>query len=242
MNENSFICIRINSWLSTVELRQHLFLSLAHTGQILQQLAPQSIGGLASTLSYHRLIQAKSFNSWSHPRMGPRQHLFLPLISYRPKFDQLTFSFFLREPRQHCSLSSAHTGQFFQQLVFFWSNGGPVSIHSYHWFRTDQILIFAAEITLRKQRYMEVFWWFLYRRIFSLIFFHELNLNFISFHFFLYSMRDNQFLIIFIDESELFGKVVISNKILKKFWKLLYLDNKSVIINYDCIRTINLNQ
>ena len=65
----------------------------------------------------------------------------------------------------------------------------------------------------------------------------KLNFEFISFHSFLYLMINNQFLIIFIDETELFKEVII--KFLKK---LLYLDDKSVIINIGYIRTINLNQ
>ena len=56
-------------------------------------------------------------------------------------------------------------------------------------------------------------------------------------------MINDQFLIIFIDETELLEEVIIDDRIIRKILKkLLYLNDKSVIINFDCIRTINLNQ
>ena len=41
-----------------------------------------------------------------------------------------------------------------------------------------------------------------------------LNFEFISFHPLLYSMIGDQFLIIFIDETELLGEVVIDNRVI----------------------------
>ena len=42
----------------------------------------------------------------------------------------------------------------------------------------------------------------------------KLNFEFISFHPLLYSMINDQFLIIFIDETELFEKVIIDDRII----------------------------
>ena len=42
----------------------------------------------------------------------------------------------------------------------------------------------------------------------------KLNFEFISFHSLLYSMIGDQFLIIFIDETELLGEVVIDDRII----------------------------
>ena len=172
MNENSFICIKINSWpqydrtssaflsiiinfnswFSEQGFRQHFFLSSVsyrpnfNSWFFRDQTGPSSAfisiidsyrsifstagssrsnEGLASTPFYHRLIQVNLFNSWPLSiKWGLRQHPFL---------------------------SSAHTGQIL--ILFSWNN-------------------------LPKTTLYEDFWWFSYRRIFPPIFLHELNFEF----------------------------------------------------------------
>ena len=184
MNENSFICIKINSWLSTIEFRQHFFLSIDFFSIII-------------------ISTADSLLIWSD-----QNEILSALISIIDfiQINILTADFFLIKQRlcQHSFLSLTHTEQFFQQLIFFWSNGGSVSTPSYHrliqvnffnnWFflikwrlcqhsflssaYTDQILIFFSWNNPSKTTLYEDFWWFSYRRIFSSIFFHELNFEF----------------------------------------------------------------
>ena len=82
------------------------------------------------------------------------QHFFLSPILYKSTFQQLIFS---KEPRQHLFLSSVHTGQ---------------------------IWTFSAEITPRRQRYMEILDDFHIEEYFHLFFFMNWILNFISVFFF----------------------------------------------------------
>ena len=172
MNENNFICIKINNWfqydripsasLSTIinfnswsfeqSFRQHSFLSSApyrpnsNSWPPRDQTEPppapipiigsyrsifstaglfRSNGSSASTLFYHRPIQANFFNSWPFSiKWGLCQHSFL---------------------------SPAHTGQIL--ILFSWHNPPKITLY-------------------------ENFWWFSYRRIFSSIFLHELNFEF----------------------------------------------------------------
>ena len=136
ISENSFICIKINSWLSTIESRQHFFLSMDSFFIIIISTAGPLWFDLikrdpVSTHAYHRFHTDQHFNSW----------LFL----------------IKRGLRQHSFLSSAHTGQSFQQLIFFWSDEGPASIFFYHRFIQAKFWFFSAEITLRKQHHMKIF-------------------------------------------------------------------------------------
>ena len=65
MNENNFICIKINSWFRKIEPRQHLFLTSVHTDQFFQQLIFfWSNENFASTSFYHRFHTDQHFNSW----------------------------------------------------------------------------------------------------------------------------------------------------------------------------------
>ena len=84
MDENSSICIKINSWLRSIGHRQHFFLSSIHIGQHLISWFFE--WGSASTPFYHRFHTDQNLISWFS-------------------------SFFFRGLRQHSFLSSAHTGQ-----------------------------------------------------------------------------------------------------------------------------------
>ena len=108
INENSFICIKINSWLSTIGPRQHPFLSSAHTGQFFQQLAlpPIWLDGIKREL---------------------RQHFFLPPIPYRSIISTADSFEIKRGSRQHSFLSSAHTGQIW--IFFSWNNPPKTTLY-----------------------------------------------------------------------------------------------------------------
>ena len=166
MSENSFICIKINSWLRRIPP------------------APLSTTGF---------VQVNLFNSWplSDLIRSDQTKISSAFLSTTDLI-QINISIadppgIKREPRQHSSLSSAHTDQIW--IFFSWNN--PPKTTSY-----------------------KDFWWFSYRRIFPPIFLHGLNFEFISFHSLLYSMINDQFLIIFIDETELFGKVIIDDRVI----------------------------
>ena len=136
MNENSFICIKINSWFSTIELRQHFFLStdllsiiiISTAGPLWSDLIKRNF---VSTHVYHRSHTDQHFNSWSF------------LIK--------------RGPRQHPFLSPIHTDQSFQQLILFWSDEGLASTPFYYRPIQAKFWFFSAEITPRRQHHMEIF-------------------------------------------------------------------------------------
>ena len=136
INENNFICIKINSWLSTIKLRQHFFLStdllstiiISTAGPLWSDLIKR---GSASTHVYYRFHTDQHFNSW--------------------------FLLIKRGPRQHPFLPPAHTGQPLQQLVFFWSDEGPANTPFYHRPIQAKFWFFSAKITLRRQHHMEIF-------------------------------------------------------------------------------------
>ena len=140
MNENNFICIKINSWLSTIEFRQHFFLSI----------------DFFLSSSFQQLILSNLI--WSNEIPSA----FLSITGFI-QINILTANFFeiKRKLRQHSFLSSAHTDQIW--IFFSWNN--------------------PSKTTLYKN-----FWWFLYRRIFPLIFLHGLNFefHFNSFYLFFY--------------------------------------------------------
>ena len=66
MSENSSICIKINSWLSTIELRQHsFFLSLISYRSIFSTADFfRSNEGFVDIPFYHRFHTDQHFNSW----------------------------------------------------------------------------------------------------------------------------------------------------------------------------------
>ena len=168
MSENSFICIKINSW-------------------------PQYYRVPSAFLSIIGSVQVNFFNSWSlSDQMGA-----FASISFYHRF---------------------HTDQHFNSWLFE-INGNSASTSFYHRFIQVNIWLFFSWNNPPKTTSYGDFWWFSYRRIFSPIFFFmKLNFEFISFHPLLYSMIGDQFLIIFIDETELLGEVVIDDRVI---WKIL---------------------
>ena len=112
----------------------------------------------------------------------------------------------------------SHTDQHFNS----WPpeiNGNSASTPFYHRSIQANIWFFFSWNNPPKTTSYEGFWWFSYRRIFPPIFsFMRLNFEFISFHPLLYSMIGDQFLIIFIDETELLEEVVIDDRVI---WKIL---------------------
>ena len=111
-----------------------------------------------------------------------------------------------------------HTDQHFNSWSFE-INGNFASTPSYYRFIQVNIWFFFSWNNSPKTTSYEGFWWFSYRKIFSPIFFFmRLNFEFISFHPLLYSMIGDQFLIIFIDETELLEEVVIDDRVI---WKIL---------------------
>ena len=157
--------------------------------------------------------------------IGFRQHFFLSPAPYRSIFstagpplirsDQIRSNGgFVSIPSYHRS----HTDQHFNSWLFE-INGNFASTPFYHRLIQVNIWFFFSWNNPSKTTSYEGFWWFSYRRIFSSIFsFMELNFEFISFHSLLYSMIGDQFLIIFIDETELLGEVVIDDRVI---WKIL---------------------
>ena len=120
MNENNFICIKINSWLSTIELRQHPFLSSIHTDQFFQQLVfLWSNESFASTLFYHRFHTNQHFNSWFLRNQTRISSSLISIIDpYRSTSDQLVL---------RCNRTSASTfvnrsidHKFWSYKDFFW--------------------------------------------------------------------------------------------------------------------------
>ena len=113
MSENSFICIKINNWFSTIEFRQHFFLSIDFFFIIIILTADLSL-------------------IWSDQTRFC-QHSFLSSISYRSTFQQLIFS-------DQTEISSAlffiidSYRSIFSTAGFFWSNKGPASTSFYHRF------------------------------------------------------------------------------------------------------------
>ena len=110
-----------------------------------------------------------------------RQHPFLSSIPYRSTFQQLTLFWSIESP---ASTPSYH--RFiqinFKQLTSFWSNENPVSTPFYHRFIQVKFWSFSAEITSRRQRYMEIFDDFHIEEYFHLFSFMSWILNFISIH------------------------------------------------------------
>ena len=171
MNENNFICIKINSWFRRTP---------------------------STSLFIIDFVQINFFNSWSL--------LWSDQIRLNESF--VSISFYHR----------LHTDQHFNSW-FFEINENFVSISSYYRPIQINIWFFFSWNNPSKTTSYEGFWWFSYRKIFSPIFFFmKLNFEFISFHSLLYSMIGDQFLIIFIDETELLREVVIDDRVI---WKIL---------------------
>ena len=127
MSENSFICIKINSWLSTKDLVSISFYHRPRTDQFFQQLAffwsdlISSNGSSVSIFFYHRFHTDQHFNSWF--------------------FDQIetpSAPLSITDPIQ-INISTAG---------FLWSNGGSVSTSFYH--RFIQINFFNSWFLLIK--------------------------------------------------------------------------------------------
>ena len=95
MNENSFICIKINSWLSTIGFRQHFFLSIDFFFIIIISTADLPL-------------------IWSDQTRFS-QHSFLSSISYRSTLQQLTFFDQTKASSAFFSIKRL----FFYQLFFF---------------------------------------------------------------------------------------------------------------------------
>ena len=120
--------------------------------QLISDRAPSA---LLPTIGPYRPIFSTAGPPWSDQiKRGLRQHPSLPSVPYRPTFQQLT------PPG---------------------SNEDLASTHPYHRPIQAKFGSFSAGMTSRRQRYMEIFWWFSYRKIFSSIFLHELNFDFIQF-------------------------------------------------------------
>ena len=160
---------------------------------------------------YHHHFNSWPSLIWSD-QTGFRQHSFLSSISYRSTFQQLIFSdqtgapsalFFIKRFSFYQLSPSYH--HLFQQLTslikrgfvstFFYHrfhtdqhfNSWPlrkdlVSTHSYHRLIQVKFGPFSAGITLRRQRYMEIFDDFHIKGYFHLFFFMNWILNFISIH------------------------------------------------------------
>ena len=121
MNENSFICIKINSWFSTKDPASTPFYHRPRTDQFFQQLASlwsdliRSNEDSVSIPFYHRFHTDQHFNSWPSDQMRAPP---VPL----PTTDSI-----------QTNISTAGP---------FWSNGGPVSTPSYH--RLIQVNLFNS--------------------------------------------------------------------------------------------------
>ena len=201
MNENSFICIKINSWLSMIESRQHFFLSIDFLSIIIISTADPLWSDLikrssASTHAYHRSHTDQHFNSWSL------------LIK--------------RRPRQHLFLSSTHTGQSLQQLTFFWSDEGLASIPFYHRPIQAKFWFFSAEITPRKQHHMKIFDDFHIEEYFHRFFFSWnwiLNL----FHFILFYIQwlVISFWLFSLMKQSYWEKWLLMIELFEKFWRIV---------------------
>ena len=138
MNENNFICIKINSWFQYdripsvfFSIKRFFFISIIFflssfilTANPFSDLI-RSNEDFVSISFYHRFHTDQHFNSW--------------LFKIK------------RKPRQHSFLSSIYTDQIW--IFFSWNNPPKTTLY-------------------------EDFWWFSYRRIFSSIFFHDLNFEF----------------------------------------------------------------
>ena len=173
MSENSFICIKINSWLppdliwsneapsallsiNRLPPYHHHFNSWPPPNLIWSNGALPAPIPINQTPSYHH-----HFNSWPPPDLiwsngAPPA----PLPTTGPIQTNISIAGppgIKRGPRQHPSLPSAHTGQIW--TFFSWNNPPKTTLYG-------------------------GFWWFSYRRIFPFIFLHGLNFefHFISFY------------------------------------------------------------
>ena len=155
-----------------------------------------------------------------------RQHFFLPPASYRSIFstaDLPPWSDQIRSDQTKISSAFLSIIDFIQINISIADsseiNGNFASTSFYHRSIQANIWSFFSWNNPPKTTSYGDFWCFSYRRIFSPIFsFMRLNFEFISFHSLLYSMIGDQFLIIFIDETELLGEVVIDDRVI---WKIL---------------------
>ena len=201
MSENSFICIKINSWLSTIGLRQHFFLSIDFLSITIISTADPLWSdlikrGSASTHVYHRSHTDQHFNSWP------------PLIK--------------RGLRQHSFLSPAHTDQSLQQLAFLWSDEGLASTPFYHRPIQAKFWFFSAGITPRRQHHMKVFDGFHIERYFHR-FFPSWNWILNLFHFILFYI---QWLVISfwsfsLMKQSYWEKWLLMIELFEKFWKVV---------------------
>ena len=213
MSENSSICIKINSWFHRAP---PALLSINRPPSITISLiaGPSMING-APPASIPTTGPIQTNISIAGPLMingAPPA----PIPTTGPIQTNISIADppeIKRGPRQHPFLPSAHTGQIW--TFFSWNNPPKTTLY-------------------------ENFWWFSYRRIFPPIFLHELNFEF-------------QFILSMGWINDQFWSFIHSwNRVIwrNKYWWLsyyknsekLYLDNKSVITNIGCIRTINLNQ
>ena len=138
MNENSFICIKINNWfqydraspafflsssISTAEFSNRIFVSIffyhrSHTGQILTA----DFFEIKRSLRQHSSLSSTHTGQFfqqlvlSNQMKAPLAPLFATGL-YRPIFSTAGFFSIKRNLRQHPFLSSIHAGQFFQQLI-----------------------------------------------------------------------------------------------------------------------------
>ena len=85
MNENSFICIKINSWFNTIRFRQHFFLSIDFFLSSFQQLVSLWSDlikrNFVSTSFYHRFHTGQiSTADFFEIKRSFRQHSFLSSI------------------------------------------------------------------------------------------------------------------------------------------------------------------
>ena len=201
MSENSFICIKINSWLSTIGPRQHFFLSIDFLSIIIISTADPLWSDLikrssVSTHAYHRFHTDQHFNSW-------------PLL-------------IKRRPRQHPFLPSTHIGQSLQQLIFLWSNEGSASTSFYHRPIQIKFWFFSAEIILRKQHHMKIFDDFHIEEYFHR-FFSSWNWILNLFHFILFYI---QWLVISfwsfsLMKQSYWEKWLLMIELFEKFWKIV---------------------
>ena len=201
MNENSSICIKINSWLSTIGSRQHFFLSIdfffiiiiSTAGPFWSDLIKRSS---VSTHAYHRFHTNQHFNSWP--------------------------SLIKRKFRQHPFLSSTHTDQSLQQLIFFWLNEGFASISFYHRPIQIKFWFFSAEIIPRRQHHMEIFDDFHIEKYFHW-FFPSWDWILNLFHFILFYI---QWLVISfwsfsLMKQSYWEKWLLMIELFEKFWKIV---------------------
>ena len=150
MNENNFICIKINSWFEYDRVPSTLLFIID-------------------------FVQINFFNSWpssdliwsDQTKISQAPLSIIDFIQINISIADLSIKWKLR---QHLFLPSTHTGQFFQQLTFFWSNENSASILFYHQFIQIKFWLFSAEIILRKQRYMKIFDDFHIEKYFHLFF------------------------------------------------------------------------